>query len=302
MGRLLLDDQFLFKQNTRNMKLIRFGPPGNERPGIISLQDEWLDVGKFGEDYDEGFFGNDGPRRLQEWLENNEANCPRINKNERLGPPVKRPSKIICIGLNYARHAKESGMALPAEPILFFKATSAICGPFDNVIIPKGSQKTDWEVELAIVIGKKASYVAEAEAMGHVAGYVLHNDLSEREFQLERGGQWVKGKSADTFAPLGPFVATKEEVPDPHNLGIWLKVNGETMQNSSTTDLVFGVPVLVSYVSQFMTLLPGDIISTGTPFGVGLGLDPPRYLKPGDVMELGVDQLGIAKQRVVAFS
>ena len=191
-------------------------------------------------------------------------------------------------------------MELPKEPVLFFKATTAVSGPFDDVVIPKNSVKSDWEVELAIVIGKKAKYVGEEDAMDHVAGYVLHNDLSEREWQLEKSGQWVKGKSADTFAPLGPWLVTKDEIRDPHDLHIWLKLNGETLQDSSTSDLVFKVPHLVSYISQFMTLLPGDIISTGTPSGVGLGLDPQRYLKPGDVMELGVEGLGIAKQKVVA--
>ena len=203
--------------------------------------------------------------------------------------------------MNYAKHAAESGMDIPKEPVLFFKATSAIVGPNDDLIIPKGSQKTDWEVELAVVIGKKAAYVSEADAMEHVAGYVLHNDYSERAFQLERSGQWVKGKSCDTFAPLGPFIATKDEIKDPHNLDLWLTLNGETMQNSNTSDFVFDIPKQISYISQFMTLLPGDIISTGTPFGVGLGLKPQKYLKVGDVVELGIEGLGKSKQTAKAY-
>jgi 2-keto-4-pentenoate hydratase/2-oxohepta-3-ene-1,7-dioic acid hydratase in catechol pathway len=211
------------------------------------------------------------------------------------------PSKIICVGLNYAGHAKESGMAIPREPVLFFKATSSISGPHDPIVIPKGSVKTDWEVELAVVIGKKANYVEEAEALDHVAGYLVHNDVSERAFQLEREGQWVKGKSADSFAPIGPWLVTRDEVEDPQNLDLWLKVNGEMVQSSNTSDMVFTVRGLVSYISQFMSLLPGDIISTGTPFGVGMGFDPPRYLKPGDVVELGVEGLGEARQRVISY-
>ena len=206
------------------------------------------------------------------------------------------------MGLNYAKHAAESGMQLPTEPVIFFKSTTAICGPNDHVIIPKGSQKTDWEVELAVVIGRKASYVEEENAMDYIVGYVLHNDISEREFQLERQGQWVKGKSNDTFAPLGPWLVTRDEISDSNNLNLWLKLNGETMQDSNTSDMVFKIPKLVSYISQFMTLLPGDIISTGTPFGVGLGLSPQKYLVEGDVMELGVEGLGIAKQNVIKHS
>jgi 2-keto-4-pentenoate hydratase/2-oxohepta-3-ene-1,7-dioic acid hydratase in catechol pathway len=202
------------------------------------------------------------------------------------------------VGLNYTKHAQESGMEVPNEPVLFFKASSAIVGPYDEVILPKNSKKSDWEVELAVVIGAKASYVSEKNAMNHVAGYVLHNDISEREYQLEREGQWVKGKSCDTFAPLGPFVATSDEIENPHNLHLWLKLNGKTMQDSNTSDLIFGIPKLISYISEFMTLLPGDVISTGTPFGVGLGLDPQLYLKGGDEMELGIDGLGVARQKV----
>ena len=226
---------------------------------------------------------------------------PQLSKGTRLGSPVARPSKIICIGLNYAEHAKETNAPIPAEPIIFLKSTTALCGPFDEVIIPKNSKKTDWEVELAVVISKKASYVDEANALDHVAGYCLHNDLSEREFQLERNGQWVKGKSCDTFAPLGPFLATQDEISEINNLKMWLSVNGKMMQNGSTSTLIFKIPFLVSYLSQFMTLLPGDVISTGTPAGVGLGMNPPVFLKPGDVMELGIEGLGTSKQICTAY-
>ncbi|MEC8397944.1 MAG: fumarylacetoacetate hydrolase family protein [Bacteroidota bacterium] len=283
------------------MKLIRFGKPGNEKPGIQLDKGQKIDVSGFGLDYDEVFFGFEGPKKLREWLSLNQENCPKISDNVRLGPPICRPSKIVCVGLNYAKHAQESGMEVPSEPVLFFKASSAIIGPNDDVILPRNSKKSDWEVELAIVIGAKASYVEEENAMNHIAGYVLHNDISEREFQLERSGQWVKGKSSDTFAPFGPYIATTEEIKDPHNLNMWLKLNGKTMQDSNTSDLIFGIPKLVSYISEFMTLLPGDIISTGTPFGVGLGLDPQIFLKEGDEMELGIDGLGVSKQKVVAF-
>ncbi|MCK5443185.1 MAG: fumarylacetoacetate hydrolase family protein [Maribacter sp.] len=283
------------------MKLIRFGVEGNERPGVQLDNGTRLDVSGFGGDYDEDFFGGTGIEDLKEWLASNEGSCPVITDDVRLGAPLRRPSKIICIGLNYAKHAEESGMAIPKEPVLFFKATSAIVGPNDDVVIPKGSAKTDWEVELAVVIGKKASYVSQENAMDHVAGYVLHNDYSERAFQLEREGQWVKGKSCDTFAPLGPFIATTDEIADPHSLNLWLKVNGEMLQNSNTSDFVFNIPESISYISQFMTLLPGDIISTGTPFGVGLGFNPPRYLKAGDVVELGIDGLGASRQEAKAF-
>ncbi len=251
------------------------------------------DASGFGEDYDENFFATGGLDRLRDWT-NRADRLPNADPNARLGPPVCRPSKLVCIGLNYAAHARESRMDLPSEPVLFFKATSAICGPNDDLIIP--GEKTDWEVELAVVIGMQASHVPEDEAMQYVAGYVLHNDYSEREFQLERGGQWVKGKSCNTFAPLGPWMATRDEIPNPHNLELWLKVNGVLLQKSNTNDFIFGVPRLISYISRFMTLLPGDIISTGTPAGVGLGLKPPRYLKPGDVVELGIDGLGSSQQ------
>ncbi|MEX0361795.1 MAG: fumarylacetoacetate hydrolase family protein [Allomuricauda sp.] len=283
------------------MKLIRFGAVGHEKPGVQLEDGSRLDISGFGRDYDEDFFGGDGLEELEEWFSLNQENCPVIGQDVRLGAPLVRPSKIICVGLNYAKHAAESGMDIPEEPLLFFKATSSIVGPNDDVIIPKNSQKTDWEVELAVVIGKKASYVSEESAMDHVAGYTLHNDYSEREFQLERGGQWVKGKSCDSFAPVGPFIATQDEIEDPHNLDLWLKLNGEVLQHSNTSDFVFDIPTLVSYISSFMTLLPGDIISTGTPAGVGLGLKPPRYLKPGDVVELGIEGLGSSKQQAKAF-
>ena len=284
------------------MKLIRFGLANKEKPGIELSDGTRIDVSAFGEDYDEFFFGSNGIKRLTEWLSVNKSNCPIIGEEIRLGPPIDRPSKIVCVGLNYAKHAKESGMEVPTEPVLFFKASSAIVGPNDDVILPKKSEKSDWEVELAIIIGDKASYVKESEAMDHVAGYVIHNDISEREYQLERSGQWVKGKSCDTFAPMGPFMVTTDEIDDPHNLRLWLKLNGETMQDSNTSDLIFGIPKLVSYISTYMTLLPGDVISTGTPFGVGLGLDPQKYLKDGDVMELGIEGLGISKQYVRDFN
>lgn len=281
------------------MKLIRFGSIGNEKPGIELENGERIDVSSFGQDYTESFFGNEGIAKLKKWLEKNQRDCPKVDLNVRLGPPLCRPSKIVCVGLNYAQHAAESGMAVPKEPVLFFKATSAIVGPNDDLIIPRGSVKTDWEVELAVVIGKKASYIKEENAFDHIAGYVLHNDYSEREFQLEKEGQWVKGKSCDTFAPIGPFIATKDEIDDPNNLNLWLKLNEKMMQNSSTSDFIFNIQEVVSYISQYMTLLPGDIISTGTPFGVGLGLNPPKYLKSGDVVELGIEGLGTSKQIVI---
>lgn len=283
------------------MKLIRFGAINDEKPGVITKDGTRRDISAFGRDYDEAFFGGNGIQKLKYWLEKNFDNCPIIDKNIRLGPPLVRPSKIVCVGLNYAMHAEESGMDIPEEPILFFKASSAIVGPYDSIVIPKGSKKTDWEVELAVIIGKKASYVSEIDAMDHVFGYVLHNDVSERAYQLEHSGQWVKGKSCDSFAPVGPFIATSDEIKDPNNLDLWLKLNGEVMQKSNTSDFIFNIQYVVSYISQFMTLLPGDIISTGTPFGVGMGLTPPRYLKEGDVVELGIEGLGTSKQRCVKF-
>ncbi|HEX2716528.1 MAG TPA: fumarylacetoacetate hydrolase family protein [Gemmatimonadaceae bacterium] len=284
------------------MKLIRFGEAGRERPGVLRADGVRIDVSGSGVDYDEEFFGDDGPARLERWLAGDGRRAPTVPADARLGAPLCRPSKIICIGLNYRDHARETGAAIPAEPIIFFKSTTALCGPDDDVVIPKGSTKTDWEVELAVIIGRRATYVERADAMRHVAGYALHNDYSERAFQLERGGQWVKGKSCDTFAPLGPFIATRDEIADVHDLRLWLTVNGERKQDGSTRDLIFDIPTLVSYVSQFMTLLPGDVISTGTPAGVGLGEKPPRYLVPGDVVELGIDGLGTARQRLRAHA
>jgi 2-keto-4-pentenoate hydratase/2-oxohepta-3-ene-1,7-dioic acid hydratase in catechol pathway len=283
------------------MRLIRFGERGSECPGVLRPDDTRIDVSAFGEDWDEGFFASDGPARLELWLAEHAARCPVVGEGVRLGPCIARPSKIVCIGLNYAGHVRETGAAVPAEAVIFFKSTTALCGPNDDVVIPCGSRKTDWEVELAVVIGRRATYVPEERAMDHVAGYALHNDYSERDWQLEHGGQWAKGKSFDTFAPIGPFLATRDEIPDPHGLRLWLTVNGEPLQESSTSDLIFGIPALVGYLSQFMTLLPGDLISTGTPAGVGLGLEPPRYLKPGDVVELGIDGLGSARQRAVTY-
>ena len=281
------------------MKLIRFGEPGKEKPGIIQ-EGKWYDVSSFIKDYDEEFFANDGVNQLKKIVTENKL--PEVDSNQRLGCPVSKPSKVICIGLNYAKHAKETGAQVPKEPIIFFKATTSVSGPNDDIVIPKNSVKTDWEVELAVVIGNRASYVDETEAMDYVTGYCLHNDVSEREFQIERGGQWVKGKSCDTFAPLGPWLATKDEIKNENDLRLWLNVNGKKMQDSNTDDLIFKVPFLISYISQFMTLLPGDIISTGTPAGVGLGFNPPVYLKSGDVVELGIDGLGTQKQKVKNWS
>ena len=281
------------------MKLIRKGEPNEESPGLLLPDGREVDVSSFGEDYDEVFFETNGIERLSEWLKEKGEDLPPFPENERYGSPIARPSKIVCIGLNYDDHARESGMEIPPEPVIFFKATSSFCGPNDNLILPRGGDKTDWEVELAFVIGKRASYVEESEAMDYLAGYALHNDYSERAFQLDRSGQWVKGKSCDTFAPFGPWLATQDEIKDPNNLKMWLKVNGETMQSSNSSNLHYKIPFLLSYVSQFMTLLPGDIISTGTPPGVGMGMDPQVYLQAGDLVELGIDQLGSSSQKVV---
>ncbi|MBT3667070.1 MAG: fumarylacetoacetate hydrolase family protein [Opitutae bacterium] len=281
------------------MKLIRKGEPSEESPGLLLPDGREVDISSFGEDYDEVFFETNGLDRLSEWLKENGEDLPPFPENERYGSPVARPSKIVCIGLNYDDHARESGMEIPPEPVIFFKATSSFCGPNDNLILPRGGDKTDWEVELAFVIGKRASYVNESDAMDYLAGYALHNDYSERGFQLDRSGQWVKGKSCDTFAPFGPWLVTQDEIEDPNNLNMWLKVNGETMQSSNSSNLHYKIPFLLSYVSQFMTLLPGDIISTGTPPGVGMGMDPQVYLQAGDLVELGIDQLGKSAQKVV---
>ena len=281
------------------MKLIRFGLAGNEKPGLI-IGDTYVDVSAFVKDYNEEFFEQDGIKKLKDFIITN-SELPTVSKDIRLGSPVARPSKIVCIGLNYKDHAKETGAAIPAEPILFLKSTTALTGPNDPIIIPKNSQKTDWEVELAVVIGSKASYVEEADAMNYVAGYCLHNDVSERAFQLEMGGTWDKGKGCDSFAPIGPYLATPDELKDINNCRLWLTVNGQLMQDGNTSNLIFNIPHLISYVSRFMTLIPGDIISTGTPAGVGLGMKPPMYLKPGDVVELGIDGLGQSMQPVIAY-
>jgi 2,4-didehydro-3-deoxy-L-rhamnonate hydrolase len=283
------------------MRLIRFGEMGKENPGILLGDGARVDVSGFGSDYDEEFFARDGILHLEHWLKENGSSAPRIDPGQRLGPPIRRPSKIVCIGLNFRDHAVESGMQIPNEPVIFFKSTTSVVGPDDDLVIPRNAQKVDWEVELAVVVGKTAKYVPRESAREFVAGYVLHNDYSERSFQLERGGQWVKGKSADTFAPLGPYLATRDEIPDTTHLGMWLKVNGQFRQKSTTAQMIFDVPALVSYCSEFMTLLPGDVISTGTPAGVGLGMKPPTYLRPGDVVELGIEGLGESRQNVVAW-
>ncbi|TPG36177.1 fumarylacetoacetate hydrolase family protein [Flavobacterium pectinovorum] len=283
------------------MKLIRFGEVGKEKPGIL-IGEKRFDVSSIVTDYNEAFFEENGLEKLKKALESNPV-LPEVDASIRLGSPITRPSKIICIGLNYVDHCLETNAPIPTEPIIFFKSTTSLCGPNDNLIIPKNSEKTDWEVELAFVIGKKASYVEESEALDYVAGYALLNDYSERAFQLERGGQWAKGKGSDTFAPLGPFLATKDEVKDVDNLSMWLTVNGKKYQNSNTLNLVFKIPFLVHYLSQFMTLLPGDVISTGTPPGVGLGIKPePIYLKAGDVVALGIEGLGSSSQVAVAYT
>jgi len=283
------------------MKLIRMGELGQEKPGVLLEDGTRLDVSGLGSDYDEAFFAGDGITKLRNWMTAHGGSAPRVSSAVRWGPPVCRPSKIVCIGLNFRDHAEESGMEIPKEPVIFFKATSALVGPNDFLVIPKNATKVDWEVELAIVMEKKVKNVSREKALDYVAGFALHNDYSERSFQLERGGQWVKGKSADSFAPLGPFLATKEEIRDFNQLGMWLKVNGEFRQKGSTSKMIFDVPALVAYVSEFMTLLPGDVISTGTPPGVGLGMKPPQYLKAGDVVELGIDGLGESRQQVVDY-
>ncbi|WKC21442.1 fumarylacetoacetate hydrolase family protein [Rhizobium sp. SSA_523] len=275
------------------MKLLRYGEPGAERPGLVDANGTIRDLS--GQVTDIGGAALD-PAELARLAAIDPSSLPEVPAGGRLGPCVAGTGKFICIGLNYSDHAAESGMAVPPEPVIFMKATSAICGPNDDVLIPRGSEKTDWEVELGIVIGKTAKYVSQDEALDYVAGYCVSHDVSERAFQAERAGQWTKGKSCDTFGPIGPWLVTKDEVADPQNLSMWLKVNGETMQNGTTGTMVYGVAFLVSYLSQFMSLQPGDVISTGTPPGVGMGMKPPRYLKPGDVVELGIDGLGTQKQ------
>jgi 2-keto-4-pentenoate hydratase/2-oxohepta-3-ene-1,7-dioic acid hydratase in catechol pathway len=281
------------------MQLVRIGAFEQEKPAVL-IDGKYFDVSNYVTDYNEAFFADGGLAKLRQIIANQDLT--EIKAPTRIGSCVARPSKIICVGLNYADHARETGAEIPSEPILFFKSTTALCGPNDQVMIPKGSTKTDWEVELAIVIGKKAQYVSEDEAYEFVAGYCLHNDYSEREYQLERGGNWSKGKGCDTFAPLGPTLVTKDEIADVHNLNMWLDVNGKRFQTSNTDQLIFNVPQVVSYISQFMTLLPGDVISTGTPHGVGLGFKPPIYLQAGDVVTLGMDGLGEQRQEAIAYS
>ncbi|MEY4988207.1 MAG: hypothetical protein RL567_1986 [Bacteroidota bacterium] len=281
------------------MQLVRIGEFEKEKPAII-IDGQYFDVSEHVVDYNESFFAGDGLSKLKNLVSTQDL--PEIIEPSRFGSCVARPSKIICVGLNYADHARETGAEIPQEPILFFKSTTALCGPYDDVMIPKGSTKTDWEVELAIVISKKAQYVTEADAYEYVAGYCLHNDYSEREYQLERGGNWSKGKGCDTFAPLGPMLVTQDEIADVHNLSMWLDVNGKRFQTSNTDQLIFNVPQVVSYISQFMTLLPGDVISTGTPHGVGLGFKPPIYLQAGDVVTLGMEKLGEQKQTAISYS
>ena len=280
------------------MLLIRHGAPEKETTGIV-LDGKYYDTSGLGEDYNEQFFGSGGLERLKAYITSNKLN--ELPKGTRLGSPIARPSKIVCIGLNYVDHAKETNATPPSEPVIFMKSTTALVGPNDNIVIPKDSKKTDWEVELALVIGKKASYVEEKDALNYVAGYCLHNDVSEREFQIERSGTWDKGKGCDTFAPMGPWLATADEIKDVHNLRLWLTVNGKKMQDGTTSNLIFNIPFLIAYTSRFMTLLPGDVISTGTPAGVGLGMKPNVYLQPGDVVELGIDNLGQARQNVKAY-
>ena len=288
------------------MKLIRHGSLEQEKTGIV-LNDKYYDTSAFGQDYNEAFFAGGGLEKLAAFVEQNKApgggtRLPQVPAGARLGSPIARPSKIVCIGLNYADHARETGATPPPEPVIFLKSTTALSGPADDIVIPRNSKKTDWEVELAVVIGKKASYVTEEEALNYVAGYVLHNDVSEREFQIERAGTWDKGKGCDTFAPLGPWMATPDEMGDIDKLRLWLTVNGKTMQDGNTSNFIFRIPHLISYTSQFMTLLPGDVISTGTPAGVAMGMNPQVYLKPGDLVELGIDNLGKTQQKLVAYS
>jgi 2-keto-4-pentenoate hydratase/2-oxohepta-3-ene-1,7-dioic acid hydratase in catechol pathway len=281
------------------MKLLRYGPAGQEKPGLLDRDGKIRDLSGAVRDIDGEALA---PASLDRLRRLDLASLPLVGGTPRLGPCVGSVSKIVAIGLNYRLHAQEAGAAIPSEPIFFMKATSSICGPNDDVIIPKNSQKTDYEVELGIVIGSLARHVVKADARKHVAGYCVVNDVSEREFQIERGGQWTKGKSADTFCPTGPWLVTVDEVPDPGKLALWTEVNGERRQNSNTADLIFGVDEIVSYVSQFMTLLPGDVIPTGTPSGVGLGFKPPKFLKPGDRVRLSVEGLGEQNQLLVAYS
>jgi len=287
-------------QEISRMRLIRFGPVGNEKPGVVDLTGSRRDLSSHFKDWDMAFWGSDEIRRLAEIVKRDISAFPLVPKSERWAAPVARPGKVICIGLNYSDHAAESGMPIPPEPIVFMKASNTVVGPYDDVLIPRGGDKTDWEIELGVVIGKEARYLASpADAWAHVAGYCLTHDVSERAFQLEHNGQWTKGKSCDTFNPLGPWLSTPDEIPNPEGLKMKLWVNGELRQNGSTDKMIFNCAFLVHYLSQFMTLEPGDLISTGTPPGVGLGMKPPKYLKAGDVVELEMEHLGRQKQRCV---
>jgi 2,4-diketo-3-deoxy-L-fuconate hydrolase len=282
------------------MKLFRFGIKGNEKPGIEFSDGLRYDLSEEIKDYNEDFFRENELLSFCQRIEAKRSDLPILSTVLRFGSAVARPSKIVCIGLNYREHADETGAKHPDEPVLFMKATSALSGPNDNVIIPRGSQKLDYEVELAVIIGKECRYVSEEQALEHVAGYALANDFSERAFQKERGGQWMKGKSADSFAPIGPYLVPAAQIDNPQNLQLKLSVNGELRQNSSTANMIFPVKYLISYISQFMTLLPGDVINTGTPSGVGMGMSPQRFLRAGDVVEYSIDKLGEAKQTVIA--
>ncbi|GLU57419.1 fumarylacetoacetate hydrolase family protein [Dyadobacter frigoris] len=277
------------------MKLIRYGDQGKEKPGIV-LDGSIFDLSEFTEDFNEHFFESGGLERLCKFISNAAKKLSKVNKAVRIGCPVARPSKIVAVGLNYLEHIAATGLPVPKEPVIFLKATSAICGPYDTILLPPGSEETDWETELAVIIGKRASYISQQDARGIIAGYSVMNDISERSYQLERGGTVDKGKGCNTFCPIGPYLVTPDEIEDPNNLAIWLKLNGKMMQNSSTKDLYFKIPFLISYISQFMTLLPGDIIATGTPSGTGHRQSPPVFLKSKDVLEYGIDNLGIAKQ------
>lgn len=282
------------------MKLIRYGEPGREEPGLVLEDGRRIDVAGQFNDYDEGFFAMGGMEALAAWVEDGCPDATEISPEVRLGPPVERPSKIVCVGKNYLDHAKEMAEGIPTEPVLFLKASSSWSGPHDDVVNPHGATKLDYEVELAVVIGRTAASVPEAEALDYVAGYSVFCDYSERAFQKEMGGQWTKGKSCDTFGPMGPFLVPAAAVREPQGLRLWCRVNGELRQNGWTGDMIFGVKHLVSYISRFMTLLPGDVIATGTPAGVAMGMQPPRYLAPGDCVELGIEGLGEMRQRVVA--
>ncbi|MBK1880876.1 fumarylacetoacetate hydrolase family protein [Luteolibacter pohnpeiensis] len=282
------------------MKLIRFGEAGREEPGVLLPDGRMMDASGEFSDFDEGFFGSGGLESLAEWVADGCPGATEVDPMSRLGPPIDRPSKLVCVGKNYLEHAKELGEGIPSEPTLFMKATSAWSGPYDDVITPRGSTKLDYEVELAVVIGQTASYVDEADALSYIAGFSSFCDYSERAFQKEMGGQWMKGKSADTFAPMGPWLVTADEVADPQGLRLWCKVNDEYRQNSWTGDMMFSVRQIISYISRFMTLLPGDVIATGTPSGVAMGMNPPKYLQCGDFVECGVEGLGKIRQRVVA--